>query len=110
LLRATFLELGEHWINVTMLSVCVLFLLSLATLTPPHNWRDLIIALFATLSSATFLAAERGNADLILFLMIVAGINLRVLPLAFRLGGYGLIIIAGLVKFYPLVALIVALR
>ena len=110
LLRATFLELGEHWINVTMLSVCVLFLLSLATLTPPHNWRDLIIALFATLSSATFLAAERGNADLILFLMIVAGINLRGLPLAFRLGGYGLIIIAGLVKFYPLVALIVVLR
>jgi hypothetical protein len=110
LLRATFLELGEHWINVTMLSVCVLFFLSLATLTPPHNWRDLIIALFATLSSATFLAAERGNADLILFLMIVAGINLRVLPPAFRLGGYGLIIIAGLVKFYPFVALIVVLR
>jgi hypothetical protein len=110
LLRATFLELGEHWINVTMLSVCVLFLLSLATLTPPHDWRALIIALFATLSSATFLAAERGNADLILFLMIVAGINLRVLPLAFRLGGYGLIILAGLVKFYPFVALIVVLR
>jgi len=110
LLRATFLVAGEHWINVTMVSVCVLFFLSLATLTPPHDWRDLIIALFATLSSATFLAAERGNADLILFLMIVAGIHLRVLPLAFRLGGYGLIILAGLVKFYPFVALILVLR
>jgi hypothetical protein len=110
LLRATFLAADEHWIYVTMISVCVLFFLSLATLTPPHDWRELIIALFATLSSASFLAAERGNADLILFLIIVAGIHLRVLPLAFRLGGYGLIILAGLVKFYPFVALIVVLR
>ena len=110
LLRATFLAGDEHWINVTMLSVCVLFLLSLASLSPPHTWRDLIITLFATVSSATFLGVERGNADLILFLMIVAGIHLRALPLAFRLGGYGLIVLAGLVKFYPFVALIVVLR
>lgn len=110
LLRMTFLTAGEHWINVTMIAVCVLFLLSLATLTPPHDWRDLIITLLATLSSATFLIVERGNADLILFLMIVAGVHLRVLPLIFRLGGYGLIIVAGLVKFYPFIALIVVLR
>ena len=110
LLRATFLAAGEHWINVTMLSICVLFFLSLATLTPPHDGGELIIALFATLSCATFLGVERGNADLILFLMIVAGIHLRVLPLAFRLGGCGLIVLAGLVKFYPFVALIVVLR
>jgi len=110
LLRATFLAAGEHWINVTMLAVCVLFFLSLATLPPPRSWRDLFIALFVTFSSATFLVAERGNADLILFLMIVAAINLRIFPLAFRLGGYGLIIVAGLVKFYPFVALILVLR
>jgi hypothetical protein len=110
LLRATFLAAGEHWINVTMLAVCVLFFLSIATLPPPRSWRDLFIALFATFSSATFLVAERGNADLILFLMIVAAVSLRSLPLAFRLGGYGLIILAGLVKFYPFVALILVLR
>ena len=110
LLRATFLAAGEHWINVTMLTACVLFFLSLATLPPPENWRDLFIALFATLSSATFLVVERGNTDLILFLMIIVGINLRILPLVLRLGGYSLIILAGLVKFYPFVALIVVLR
>jgi hypothetical protein len=110
LLRATFLAAGEHWINVTMLTVCVLFFLSLATLPPAHSWRDLFIALFATLSSATFLVAERGNADLILFLMIIAAVNLRIMPLALRLGGYSLIVLAGLVKFYPFVALIVVLR
>ena len=53
LLRATFLEAGEHWINGTMLSVCVVFLLSLATLTPPHDWRDLINSAIAR--SAAFL-------------------------------------------------------
>jgi hypothetical protein len=110
LLRATFIAAGEHWTNVTMLTICVLFFLSLATLTPPDNWRNLLITLLATLSSATFLAVERGNADLILFLMIAAGINLRVFSLPFRLGGYGLIVLAGLVKFYPFVALIVILR
>ena len=110
LLRATFLAAGEHWINVTMLTVCVLFFLSLATLPPAHSWRDLFIALFATLSSATFLVAERGNADLILFLMIIAAVNLRIMPLALRLGGYSRILRAGRVKFYPFVALIVVLR
>jgi hypothetical protein len=110
LLRATFLRTGENWINATMLPVCVLFFLSLATLPPPGSWRDLVITLFATLSCATFLVMERGNADLILFLMIVAAIDLRRLPLAFRLGGCGLIMLAGLVKFYPFMALIGVLR
>jgi hypothetical protein len=110
LLRATFLSTGENWVNATMLPVCVLFFLSLATLPPPSGWRDVVVTLFATLSCATFLAMERGNLDLILFLMIVAGVHLRRLPLAFRFGGYGLIVLAGLVKFYPFMALIVVLR
>jgi hypothetical protein len=53
---------------------------------------------------------ERGNADLIMFLMIVASIQLRRFSLVFRLAGYGLIVLAGLIKFYPLMALIVVLR
>ena len=110
LLRATLLRNVENWINPTMLLVGVLFFLSLATLPPPSCWRDVFITLLATLSCATFLAMERGNIDLILFLMIVAGIHLRRLPLVFRLGGYGLIVLAGLVKFYPFITLIVVLR
>jgi hypothetical protein len=53
---------------------------------------------------------ERGNADLLLFLLILAAIHLRHLPLVFRLAGYGLIILGGLVKFYPFMALIMVLR
>ena len=110
LLRATFLKAGEHWTNVIGLSVCILFFLSLTMLPPPHDRRNLLLTLFATLSCATFLATERANVDLILFVMIVTGIHLRAWPLAFRLGGYGLIILGGLVKFYPFVALVVVLR
>jgi hypothetical protein len=110
LLRARFLKYDENWIGTTMLAACVLFFLSIATLPSPRNWRELVITLFALLSCATFLLMERGNLDLILFLMIVAGIQLRRSSLAFRLGGYGLIVLAGLIKFYPFMALIMVLR
>jgi hypothetical protein len=72
--------------------------------------RDLTVALLTTLSSATFLAVERGNADLIMFLLIIIALNLHLRSLPFRLLGYALITLAGLLKFYPFMALIIVLR
>jgi hypothetical protein len=109
-LRATFLRSIETWNYTAGFVIGVLFFLSLASMPTPRNARDQTIMLLATLSSATFLAVERGNADLIMFLMVIAGVNLCFLRLPFRLLGYGLIILAGLLKFYPFIALIIALR
>jgi hypothetical protein len=93
-----------------MFSIIVLFFLSLATLPPPDNPRDQTIVLLTALSSATWLGVERCNVDLILFLLVVAALNLRLLALPCRLAGYALLIFAGLLKFYPFVSLIVVLR
>jgi hypothetical protein len=55
-------------------------------------------------------AAERANVDLMLFVMIVAAGGLASGGLGRRLLSYGLVFFAGLLKFYPLVALMIALR
>ena len=110
LLRLSFLGSGEAWKNPAVLSVCVLFFLSLATLPPAERPRDQAILLLAALSSSIWLGIERGNVDLALFLMVIAALNLGLLALPCRLAGYALLIFAGLLKFYPFVSLIVVLR
>src|SRR5271163_3129606 len=108
-LRATFLRFVEGWTSLFGLLFAALFFLSLALLPPPRTRPDFAITL-ATMSSATALAVERANTDLIMFLMIIVSVWACGLSLPFRLAGYAVITLAGLLKFYPTVALIVALR
>jgi hypothetical protein len=109
-LRVTFLGFVDGWTNFFGLAFAALFFLSLALLPPPHGRRDFSISLLATISSATALALERANTDLIMFLVIIVSVWACSLRLPFRLAGYALIALAGLLKFYPMVALIIALR
>jgi hypothetical protein len=110
LLRAKFLQSLEGWTGVIGLSIAALFFISLASLPRPRTLRDQVIVVLAMLSCGSFLAVDRGNLDLIMFLAVIAALNLRALSLPFRLAGYALITLAGLLKFYPFVALIVVLR
>jgi hypothetical protein len=109
-LRVTFLRFADGWTNIFGLAFAALFFLSLALLPPPRTRLDFGISLLATLSSATALALERANTDLVMFLMIIVSVWACSLRLPFRLAGYALIALAGLLKFYPMVALIIALR
>jgi hypothetical protein len=109
-LYATFIPDGLFWGNIVGISLAALFFISLALLPPPRNWLHLAVTLLATQSSAVALGVERANADLLMFLVILAGARLGVLRLPFRMLGYGLFILAGLLKFYPMVALLTALR
>ena len=109
-LRFSFLRFDLEWITATSLSIIALFYLSLATLPPARRPRDQIIVLFAAISSGTFLGLENLNVDVIFFLFIVATLNLRLLALPYRLIGYALIVLAGLLKFYPFIGMIVVLR
>ena len=71
---------------------------------------DFTIMLFSAISSATVLLLERANADLIMFFMIILGVSACGSWLPARLGGYSLITLAGLLKFYPMIALIITIR
>src|ERR1700731_4751952 len=90
------------WATPIGLATAIAFFLSLSCLSPPRCGIGLALTLLATLSTATVFAVERANADLIIFLLVVmAGIlSLRASP--GRLLSYPVIVLAGLLKFYPI--------
>lgn len=108
-LRATFLP-GEDWTDAIGLGLVVLFFLSLALLARPRSGREAVIMLAATLSPVTAFAVERANIDLAMFLLALAAGLLLLGPLRRRLFGYALIVLAGLLKFYPLALMALTLR
>ena len=75
-LRATFLATGEAWVIPMGLALGALFLLSLTLLPLPKYRSGLAVMLLATLSSMTAFAVERGNVDLLIFLLVMIGVCL----------------------------------
>jgi hypothetical protein len=80
------------------------------TLPTPRRPKGFGVTLLATLSPLTAFALERANVDLIMFLMLVAGVNCWLGTQRLRVAGYGIFITAGVLKFYPFVLMALALR
>jgi hypothetical protein len=109
-LRMGFLGLDRSWKIPLGIGLGVLFCLSLAVLVPSPRWRDQLIIGLASFSSVTVFAVERGNIDILIYLFsITAGMAIAS-NRAFRFAGYGLLLGAGLLKFYPVAALVVITR
>ena len=108
-LRFAFLP-GKEWTNPLGLCLAISFFLALAVLPPPRSGRELLPRLVATLSPVTTFAVERGNIDLLMFVIATAAGVLLLRPLRGRVAGYAMIVIAGLLKFYPLVLMVLTLR
>ena len=109
-LRLTFLQAGEAWTNLAGFVMAALFLGSLALLPPPRSVWGQCVMVMALTSTATFLAIERANVDIIMFLLLTAGVLLTRFVTLVRYVGYILFTIAGLLKFYPFVAFVLATR
>ena len=110
-LRLTFIRFADGWTNFFGLSFAVLFFVSLAFLPPRRTGTfSFLIMLFSAVSSATLEAVEQANADVVMFLMIFLGVLACGSRLPVRFVGYALITLSGLLKFYPMVALIMAIR
>jgi hypothetical protein len=95
------------WVGV---GLGVLFLLSLAAVLRPRNAKELLILGSAALSPMTLYALERANNDLVIFLLVFSGVMLLTFPRPYRLFSYGLFVAAGILKYYPLVLLILVAR
>jgi len=109
-LRFSFLPTDPSWTNILGLSLVSAFLLSLGLLPRSRHPADRIIMLLAMFSGPMVFAVERANIDLIIFLLAVgAGLCLAG-TLIWRVLAYGLMVLGGLLKFYPLVLLLLALR
>lgn len=81
------------------------FLLSLGLAMRPRSVREIAIFALAVISPMTVYALERANNDIVIFLLVLGGAALYALPRPHRLGSYALFLLAGLLKFYPMVLL-----
>jgi hypothetical protein len=101
---------GKGWTNVLGLCLTASFFLALAVLPAPRSGKELLARLVATLSPVTAFAVERGNSDLLMFVLATATGVFLVGPLRNRVVGYATIVIAGLLKVYPFVLMVLTLR
>jgi len=88
----------------------LLFITSLTLLPPAEKWFELILTVAATSSTMVVFALERANPDVFLFLMALATGLLVQGRAEFRLLGYGIALLAGLIKYYPIMALVIICR
>jgi len=115
-LAASVLPVSRAWTTPLGLGLDLTFLLSLAALPTPAERRNEWLMLAAVLSTMSVYAVERANIDVIMFLLtLFAGIALAGPSngggtAAGRQYGYPLILLAALLKFYPIAGLLVALR
>jgi hypothetical protein len=91
-------------------SLDLVFILSLSLLPPPKRGLELMLVIAATLSTMVVFALERANPDIFLFELVLAAGLLAQGQLAARLFGYGLALLAALLKYYPIMALIIIFR
>jgi hypothetical protein len=106
----TVFPMTPAWLPPIGLLVDGVFLLSLLMLPPGRDARATALIVLGVLSSATVYAVERGNNDLILFALAAGGAALALRTPALRLVGYALILLAGLLKYYPMAAMLIACR
>ncbi len=110
-LRLRFLARPDSWTPVFGLGVALVFFAALFAMP----WRlpggfDGAVSVLSVVSWSTAFAVERGNTDLLMFAAAVAFAHLLTRSAWARSAGYALVLGAGLLKFYPLVLLGLALR
>lgn len=87
-----------------------LFLSSLSALPRPHRPFELVLVVAATLSTMAVFAVERANVDVLLFMMALAVGLLAEGRFAARLCAYSIGLFAALLKYYPIMILLMIFR
>jgi hypothetical protein len=86
------------------------FLLMVALILRPATGGEFAIALLAAFSHAVFLAVERANLDIAIFILVMAGALLPQRRLGGRLAFYATALLGGFIKFYPMALLVLIWR
>lgn len=92
------------------LVVDLAFLASLLLLPVARDRRGALAMAAAAVSSGVVFGAERGNNDLVLFVLAALAATLMLRRWGARPVGYALLLLCGLLKYYPMVTLALALR
>jgi hypothetical protein len=109
------LDLHLDWIGVAHATSASLiadlaFLVALTLVLRPRSRRTFAVAVLACLSPAVLFAIERANFDVFEFVLIAGGAFLAVRGAVPRFLSYVVFLLAGLLKFYPLVVLVLIAR
>lgn len=110
ILGLAFVPVTAAWLGPAGLTLAGLFIVAVAALPPPHGARDWTVTILAALSTMSVFAVERGNIDLLIFAMVTLAGYLAQRGPAARAGSYGVILVAGGLKYYPLAGLLVMLH
>jgi hypothetical protein len=97
------LPITTAWDNLLGIALVLTFLAALPFLPPGRGRWQIAAITLATVSSTTMFALERANIDLLVFVMAVLAVRLRAT-------GYAVAVLAGMLKFYPIVLLALAVR
>jgi hypothetical protein len=109
-LAASGVPLGVRDTTAVGWALDILFIASLSLLPPPRCVVELLLVLAATLSTMVVFALERANADIIMFLLALGTGLLAERGPTGRMIGYGLSLLAALLKYYPVMVLTVLFR
>jgi hypothetical protein len=88
----------------------LVFLVSLSLLPSPRCLLELIFVLAATLSTMVIFALERANIDALLFVMALTTGVLAECRLFMRVLGYFVALVAAMLKYYPIMILVIVFR
>lgn len=109
-LELSALPITTHATAVAGIALSAFFFAVLATLPLPRDLFGWAVMILATLSPVTAYAIERGNNDLIVFILLALATHTMSRGLRVRVIGYGLVMLAAFLKFYPLTGMVAALR
>jgi len=110
MLEAAILPVTPAWNAPVGILFALLYFIAIASLPPPRGVGGGVVMVLAIFSTMSVFALERGNVDLVVFAMVVLAGHLARRGAIVRGLGYAVIVFAALLKYYPIVALIVALR
>jgi hypothetical protein len=109
-LHLSALPIDTTWTNTLGLTLDLGFLASLTLLPPPARPSGIVILAAAVVSPASIFALERGNNDLLIFILATLTGCLILRSQWTRLLGYACIVVAAALKFYPVTLLVLAWR
>lgn len=99
------LPIDGSWTTAFALTFIVAFAAALGFIPLGESRRGRVMAVLAVLSPASLMAADYGNNDMLIFAVVVGGIAALGKSGKGQALGYGLILLAGLMKYFPFVAL-----
>jgi hypothetical protein len=100
----------EAWTVPAGLLVDISFVLSLLLLPGGRGALATLIIALGAVSSAVAFGLERGNNDVVLFVLAAGAATLACRAPALRSIGYALALLAGLLKYYPMTLMLLAVR